>query len=187
MADNRRVAVLVGSLRRESLNRRLALALAALAPPALQLGIVEIGELPPFNQDWEADPPQPVHEFKGAIARADAVLFVTPEYNRSVPGVLKNALDVGSRPYGQSAWKGKPAAIATLSPSAIGGFGANHHLRQSLVFLDMPTLQQPEVYLGNGDKLLAADGGIASPQTREFLGKFLAAFAGWIERQRAVA
>jgi chromate reductase len=182
MADTHRVAVLVGSLRRESLNRKLANALVGLAPPALQLRIVEIGALPLYNQDHEAEPPAAVREFKQAIAASAAVLFVSPEYNRSVPGVLKNAIDWGSRPYGQSAWAGKPAAVITLSPGAIGGFGANHHLRQSLVFLDMPTLPQPEAYVGNGGKLFGADGGIAVPETREFLGKFMAAFAGWIEQ-----
>ncbi len=182
MAAERKVAVLVGSLRRDSLNRKLAKALVELAPPELKLGIVEIGALPLFNQDHEAEPPAVVREFKQAIVSSDAVLFVTPEYNRSVPGVLKNALDVGSRPYGQSAWSGKPAAVISLSPGAIGGFGANHHLRQSLVFLDMPTLQQPEAYVGNGAKLFAEDGSVAVPQTREFLTNFMAAFATWVAR-----
>jgi chromate reductase len=182
MADTRDVAVLVGSLRKESLNRKLALALAALAPPALKLRIVEIGALPLYDQDHEAEPTPAVREFKQQVAASDAVLFVTPEYNRSVPGVLKNAIDHGSRPYGQSAWSGKPAAVITLSPGAIGGFGANHHLRQSLVFLDMPTMAQPEAYVGNGGQLFDAQGGIAAPETREFLGRVLGAFAGWIER-----
>ena len=182
MAAERKVAVLVGSLRRDSLNRKLAQVLADLAPPALKLGIVEIGALPLFDQDHEAEPPAVVREFKQAIASSDAVLFVTPEYNRSVPGVLKNAIDVGSRPYGQSAWAGKPAAVISLSPGAIGGFGANHHLRQSLVFLDMPAMAQPEAYVGSGAKLFTADGSVAVAETREFLQKFMAAFAAWIER-----
>jgi chromate reductase len=182
MAEVRNVAVLVGSLRKASLNRQLANALAALATAPLKLKIVEIGALPLYDQDHEAEPPPPVQEFKQQVAASDAVLFVTPEYNRSVPGVLKNAIDHASRPYGQSAWSGKPAAVITLSPGAIGGFGANHHLRQSLVFLDMPTMAQPEAYVGNAAKLFDAQGGIAVPETREFLGQFLAAFAGWIER-----
>ncbi len=182
MAEEKNVAVLVGSLRRESLNRKLALALAGLAPAGLKLKIVEIGALPLYDQDQEAEPAQAVRELKQQIAASDAVLFVTPEYNRSVPGVLKNAIDHASRPYGQSAWAGKPAAVVTLSPGAIGGFGANHHLRQSLVFLDMPTKAQPEAYIGNGDKLFDAQGGVAVPETREFLGKFMAAFAKWVER-----
>jgi chromate reductase len=182
MTERFKVAVLVGSLRRDSLNRKLATALIGLAPPQLELGIVEIGALPLYNQDHESEPPPAVREFKQAIAAAQAALFVTPEYNRSVPGVLKNAIDHASRPYGQSAWAKKPAAVVTLSPGAIGGFGANHHLRQSLVFLDMPTMAQPEAYVGNGGKLFDADGGVTVPETREFLSKFMAAFADWIGR-----
>ena len=113
---------------------------------------------------------------------ADAVLFVTPEYNRSVPGGLKNAIDVGSRPYGQSVWSGKPCAVVSVSPGGIGGFGANHHLRQSLVFLDMPVLQQPEAYIGGAATLFAEDGSIVSDGTRKFLTGLMAAFAGMIER-----
>ena len=131
MAAPRNVAVLVGSLRKESLNRKMANALIRLAPAELSLRIVEIGALPLYNADHEADPPPAVTEFKEAIAKSDAVLFVTPEYNRSMPGVLKNAIDVGSRPSGKSAWMGKPAAIVSVSPGAIGGFGANHNVRQS--------------------------------------------------------
>ena len=159
MANPKNVAVLVGSLRKGSLNRKLALALIALAPPDLTLKIVEIGELPLYDQDpTKPTPPAAWVEFREAIAAADAVLFVTPEYNRSVPGALKNAIDVGSRPYGKSAGDGKPGAVISVSPGAIGGFGANHHLRQSLVFLNVPTLQQPEAYIGNADKLFDEDG-----------------------------
>ncbi len=140
----RDVAVLVGSLRKESINRKVARALGECAPPSLKLRFVEIGELPLFNQDDEAAPTAAVTAFKEQIARADAVLFVTPEYNRSVPGVLKNALDVGSRPYGQSVWNGKPGAVVSASQGGIGGFGANHHLRQALVFLNVPAMAQPE-------------------------------------------
>jgi chromate reductase, NAD(P)H dehydrogenase (quinone) len=176
------VAVIVGSLRKESYSRKIALALAPLAAPALSLQIVEIGALPLYNQDADANPPAQWTQFRASVKAADAVLFVTPEYNRSVPGALKNAIDVGSRPYGQSCWSGKPAAIVSNSPGSIGGFGANHHLRQSLVFLDMPTLQQPEAYLAGANKLLDADGKFAADTTREFLTKFLAAFAAWIEK-----
>jgi chromate reductase, NAD(P)H dehydrogenase (quinone) len=179
------VAVLVGSLRRDSLNRKLAHALAELAPPALALDIVEIGQLPLYNQDDEGTPTTAVSEFRARIAAADAVLFVTPEYNRSVPGVLKNAIDVGSRPYGKSVWSKKPCGVISVSPGAIGGFGANHHLRQSLVFLDMPVLQQPEAYVGGADKLFADDGSISNPATKEFMGKYLAAFEAWIARNAA--
>jgi chromate reductase len=179
------VAVLVGSLRKDSFNRKMAKALQQLAPPSLHLEIVEIGNLPLYNQDDDANPPANSAAFKARIQRADAVIFVTPEYNRSVPGVLKNAIDIASRPYGKSAWSGKPAAVVTVSPGAIGGFGANHHLRQSLVFLDMPTLQQPEAYIGGAAELFDAQGNLTKESTREFMKKFLAAFAQWIERTSA--
>src|SRR5262245_49722979 len=131
------VVALVGSLRRESFTRKLTQALVTLAPSRLRIELVGIGDLALYNQDDEGSPPIPWETFRERIKRADAVLFATPEYNRSVPGVLKNAIDVGSRPYGQSVWTGKPAAVVSVSPGATGGFGANHHLRQSLVFLDM--------------------------------------------------
>jgi chromate reductase len=182
MATPRRIAVVVGSLRKDSFNRKMAQALAALAPASLALEIVEIGQLPLYNQDDDAAPPAASATFKQQIAGADAVLFVSPEYNRSVPGVLKNAIDIASRPYGKSAWDGKPAAVMTVSPGAIGGFGANHHLRQSLVFLNMPTLQQPEAYVGSGGDLFDESGGLKKAETKSFLEKFLAAFAAWIER-----
>ena len=181
--DNRwDVAVLVGSLRKESFNRKMANALRKIAPASLDLEIVEIGNLPLYNQDDDANPPAASATFKARIERADAVLFVTPEYNRSVPGVLKNALDIASRPYGKSAWNGKPCAVVSVSPGAIGGFGANHHLRQSLVFLNMPALQQPEAYIGGAADLFDAQGNSVKESTREFMQKFLAAFAQWIER-----
>jgi chromate reductase len=153
-----------------------------LAPAALKTAIVEIGALPLYNQDLDANPPPEWTAFRQRIAAADAVLFVTPEYNRSVPGVLKNALDVASRPYGKSAWDGKPAAIVSVSPGAIGGFGANHHLRQSLVFLNMPALQQPEAYIGGAGNLFDEKGALTNSGTRDFLGKFMTAFAAWIEK-----
>src|SRR5215831_8777341 len=168
MANPRRVAVVVGSLRKGSFNRKLAQAIVAGAPAGLALEIVEIRELPLYNQDDDADPPAATKAFRQKIAAAEAVLFVTPEYNRSVPGVLKNAIDIASRPYGQSAWNGKPAAVISLSPGAIGGFGANHHLRQSLVFLDMPTLQQPEAYIGSAADLFDESGAIKKPETKQF-------------------
>ena len=182
MATSRRVAVVVGSLRKDSLNRKMAKALAAMAPPTLSLEIVEIGQLPLYNQDDDASPPAASVAFKEKIAGADAVLFITPEYNRSVPGVLKNAIDIASRPYGKSAWDGKPAGVMSVSPGAIGGFGANHHLRQSLVFLNMPALQQPEAYVGGAADMFDEGGGFKKPETRQFADKFMAAFAAWIER-----
>jgi len=176
------VAVLVGSLRKDSLNRKMANALIAMAPETLKLGIVEIGELPLFSQDHEAEPIAAVTAFKQAITAADALLFVTPEYNRSVPGALKNAIDVGSRPYGKSVWSGKPGAVITLSPGAIGGFGANHALRQSFVFLDVPMMQQPEAYVGGAAALFDDKGALVNESTRAHMQKFLTAFATWVER-----
>ena len=182
----RDVALIVGSLRKASWTRRVAVALAKLAPPSLKLEIVDIGELPLYNQDFDDEKrvPAPWQAFRDRVARADAVIFTTPEYNRSVPGVLKNAIDVGSRPSGSSAWAGKPAAVVSVSPGALGAFGANHHLRQSLVFLDMPTLQQPEVYVGGVNKIVDASGNITNEETKKFLEGFLGAFAGWIEQVR---
>jgi chromate reductase len=182
MSTARDVAVLVGSLRKESFNRKMAKALIAIAPPSLKLEIVEIGQLPLYNQDFDPDPPPEVLPFKQRIERADAVLFVTPEYNRSVPGLLKNAIDVGSRPYGKSAWTGKPVAVVSVSPGAIGGFGANHALRQSFVFLNMPAMQQPEAYIGGAAKLFDDKGEFVADATRELMSNFLQAFAQWIER-----
>jgi chromate reductase, NAD(P)H dehydrogenase (quinone) len=183
MSRPKDVAVLVGSLRKESFNRKLALALAQLAPPSLKLSIVDLGSLSLYNQDLDDGTPPPAWTaFRERVRSADAVLFVTPEYNRSVPGVLKNAIDVGSRPYGKSAWAGKPGAVLSASPGPYGGFGANHHLRQSLVFLDVPVLQQPEAYVAGVAGLLDAEGKLADPAARERMGKFIEAFASWVER-----
>lgn len=185
MSNSPNVAVLVGSLRKGSFSRRLAKAMMALAPSELKLSIVEIGDLPFYNEDLETEsPPAEWTAFREKIAASDALLFVTPEYNRSVPAVLKNALDVGSRPYGKSVWDGKPGAVVSNSPGAISGFGANHHLRQSLVFLNVPAMQQPEAYIGEVHKLLGEDGKIANADTEEFLRGYMAAFAGWIGRNR---
>jgi len=178
----RYVAVVVGSLRKGSFNRMTAQALMELAPDTLKLEIQEIRDLPLYDQDLDASPPAEWVTFKERIARADAVLFITPEYNRSVPGVLKNAIDVASRPYGKSAWNGKPAGVISVSPGAIGGFGANHHLRQSLVFLNMPAMQQPEAYIGNCAGLFDEQGKLTNESTRKFLKSFLDAFAAWVER-----
>ncbi|MFY9959949.1 NADPH-dependent FMN reductase [Pseudomonas sp.] len=177
------VAVVVGSLRKESFNRKVALALSQLAPANLRLKIVEIGDLPLYNEDIDVDPPAAYKAFREQIRSSDAVLFVTPEYNRSVPGVLKNAIDVGSRPYGQSAWSGKPGAVISVSPGALGGFGANHHLRQSLVFLDVPCMQQPEAYIGGAASLFDDDGKL-SEKTRLFLQTFIDKYAVWVERHQ---
>lgn len=157
--------------------------LVDLAPKSLTLSPVEIGNLPLYNQDFddEKKPPREWTAFRDQLRPMQAVIFATPEYNRSVPGVLKNAIDVGSRPYGSSIWSGKPAGIISVTPGGYGAFGANHHLRQSLVFLDMPAMQQPEAYLSNignafdGDKL-------ADNKTRELMTKFITAFAEFADR-----
>jgi chromate reductase len=178
----RKIAVLVGSLRKESFTRKLAKSLMLVAPPTLELEIVDISQLSMYNQDDETEtPPATWAEFRNRIREADGVLFCTPEYNRSLPGVLKNAIDVGSRPYGQAAWTGKPAAVVSCSPGALGGFGANHAIRQSLVFLNMPCMQSPEAYIGgvagkfDGDHL--TDEGL-----KTFLQQFMECYATWVER-----
>ena len=179
MSQPRTVAVLVGSLRKDSVNRKVARALEALTPN-LRFQEIEIGALPHFDQDLEATPPAEWVAFREQVAATDAVLFVSPEYNRSIPGVLKNAIDVGSRPYGASVWNGKPGAVITVSGGALGGFGANHHLRQSLVFLNVPTLTN-EAYIGNAYALFGEDGALINESTAGFLKLYGAAFSAWIE------
>jgi chromate reductase len=181
MPETRTVAVLVGSLRKESLTRKVANAMVAVAPPSLKFVFVDIGAVSHYNADLEESPPPDWVSFRQQVATVDALLFATPEYNRSVPGVLKNAIDVGSRPVRKGALNGKPAAVVSVSPGSISGFGANHHLRQSLVFLDVPTLQQPEAYIGGADKLFDSAGNLTNDSTREFLRAFVNAFAVWIE------
>lgn len=178
-----RIGVLVGSLRKGSFSRQLAKALMALAPSSLEMEEVELGELLIYNEDFdnEVDTPLAWTVFRERMKKIDAVLFVTPEYNRSVPAVLKNALDVGSRPYGKSIWDGKPGAVVSVSQGGLSGFGANHHLRQSLVFLNVPTMQQPEAYIGNAAALFDAHGNIVNEGTREFLQNFMAAYAAWVK------
>ncbi|SLN56543.1 NADPH-dependent FMN reductase [Aquimixticola soesokkakensis] len=176
------IAVIVGSLRAGSDNRKLAQALVALAPSSLAFEFVEIGDLPLYNPDLdEGAPPAQWAAFRASMAKAQAVLFVTPEYNRTVPAALKNAIDVGSRPYGQSIWSGKPAAVVTGSPGGIGGFGANHVLRQSLVFLDMPAMQQPEAYVSHIADMFDENGKVTSPDSEAFLNKIITAFAKWVD------
>jgi chromate reductase, NAD(P)H dehydrogenase (quinone) len=186
MDEPMNVCVLIGSLRKASFSGRLANALTSLAPSPIQLEAVDIGQLPFYNQDLEIDAlPASWTAFRRRVKAADSVLFVTPEYNRSVPAVLKNALDVGSRPHGSSVWDRKPAAIVSNSPGTIGAFGANHHLRQSLVFLNVPTMQQPEAYISRVDKLFDEHGKLAGDGTRKFLQEFMQAFANWIETIRS--
>ncbi len=176
----KQIAVIIGSLRKESFNRKMAKALIALAPQTLRLDIVEIGDLPMYNQDIDDNPPAAWKQLRDKVRGYDGVLFLTPEYNRSIPPVLKNALDICSRPYGQSAWSGKPCAVVSVSPGALGGFGANHHLRQSLVCLNMPALAQPEAYIGNAARLFDDSGALVDEPTRDFGRKFMQAFAAWV-------
>ena len=180
----RDVAVLVGSLRKASFNRKVAHAVREIASGALALEDVPIGDLPLYNEDLEAAVPDAWTRFRDRMRKADAVLFVTPEYNRSVPGVLKNAVDVGSRPYGKSVFSRKPAAVISVTGGMLGAFGANHHLRQSLVFLDMPALQQPEMYIGGAPKLFDEQGRLINDDTRALVKKFADAFAAWIEKTK---
>lgn len=178
------IGVVVGSLRKESWNRKLALVLMKLAPPSLKMEIVEIGQLPLYNQDLddEGQPPKAWTTFREQMKTKDGFLFVTPEYNRSVAAPMKNAIDVGSRPYGKSVWGGKPGAVISASPGAMGGFGANHHLRQSFVFLDVFCMQQPEAYISDVSHVLDANGNIIKEETREFLRKYIEAYAKWVEK-----
>lgn len=178
-----KVAVLIGSLRKESFNLKVANVLEEVKPANLEFEQVPIGDLPFYNEDLETDsPPAQWTAFRNRIKAVDAVLFVTPEYNRSVPAVLKNAIDVGSRPYGKSVFAGKPAAVASVSVGPISGFGANHHLRQSLVFLDMPPLQQPEIYIGNASTRFDEAGKLKDESTRKLLANFAEAFGKWIDK-----
>ncbi len=176
-----KIAVIVGSLRKESFNLKTAKALIAMAPESLSLEMINITNLPMFNEDLEATPPNEWVEFRKQIIAADGLLFLTPEYNRSVPGVLKNAIDVGSRPYGENSWNGKPAAIVSVSIGNISGFGANHHLRQSLTFVNVPAMAQPEAYIGGAATLFDSEGKLINNSTKEFLKTFLSAFEKWIK------
>ncbi|MGC1183380.1 NADPH-dependent FMN reductase [Legionella sp.] len=180
---NKKIAVIVGSLRKESFNKKMANVLISLAPSSLKLELIEIGNLPLYNQDLDDEntvPPAWTH-FREQMKSCEGVIFVTPEYNRSIPGVLKNAIDVGSRPYGYSIWSKKPGAIISVSPSAIGGFGANQHLRQTFVFLDIPVLQQPEAYIGQAGNLFNAKNELVREDTKKFLSNFIETYANWVE------
>lgn len=177
-----RIAVLVGSLRKDSLNRRLALALARLAPVGFTFEPVRLDDLPPYNQDEEAQPAEPVRRLKAQIAQAQAVLFVTPEYNRSIPGVLKNAIDHASRPYGQSVWAGRPAGIVGISVGALGTAMAQQHLRNVLAYLDMPTLGQPEAFVQDKPGLITPEGQIGIDGTRDFLQKWMDRYCEFVRR-----
>ena len=177
-----KIAIIVGSLRKESLNRRVARSICGLRGDNLDCSMIEIGDLPLYNQDLDTDPPEQWTRFRQQVAAADGVLFVSPEYNRGIPGVLKNAIDVGSRPYGQSVFDKKPAAIVTASPGSIGGFGSNHQIRQACVFLNMPVMQQPEAYLGHvTDDSFGEDGCLKEGPLKELVTTLAHAFHDWVE------
>ncbi|MBK8680532.1 MAG: NAD(P)H-dependent oxidoreductase [Bacteroidetes bacterium] len=176
-----KIGVIVGSLRKESFSLKMAKALIALAPESLSLEIIDIGDLPMFNQDLEENPPKEWVTFREKIRAVDGLLFLTPEYNRSVPGVLVNAIDVGSRPYGQNSWDGKPGAIVSVSIGNISGFGANHHLRQQLTFVNVPTMAQPEAYIGGAPELFDDNGELINDSTKGFLKNFMEAFEKWVD------
>lgn len=177
-----RIAIIVGSIREGSLNRKLAQAICGSVPHSLDCQMLTIHDLPLYDPDLDRDPPAPYTRFRQELAACDGVLFVTPEYNRGVPSALKNAIDVGSRPYGRSAWAKKPATVITASPGAIGGFGCNHQLRQSCVFLDMPVMQQPEAYIGGiSDEKFGPDGAITDESLAKLIGTIGEAFAAWVQ------
>ncbi|WP_087971876.1 NADPH-dependent FMN reductase [Oceanobacillus rekensis] len=177
-----KIGIIVGSLRKEAFSQKIADNVATLFPEGYETEFVEIGNLPIYNQDYDENNPAEYDTFRKRMKGIEAVLFVTPEHNRSVPAALKNALDIGSRPYGESVWDGKPAAIISHSISNLSGFGANHHLRQSLAFLNMPVVQQPEVYLANSQDLLDANGKINNEGTVQFLQSFVDTFVELIKR-----
>jgi len=177
-----KIAIIVGSLRKDSLNRKVARSICAIRNDNLDCSMVEIGDLPLYNQDLDGNPPQQWVRFRNEVGGADGVLFVSPEYNRGIPGVLKNAIDVGSRPYGQSVFDKKPGAIVTVSPGSIGGFGANHQIRQAAVFLNMPIMQQPEAYLGHvTDDAFNADGCLKDGPLKDLVSVLAHAFANWVD------
>lgn len=184
MTKKMQAALIVGSLRKQSFSRMVAKSLIAVAPKSVSLEILEIGQLPLYNQDLDDSPPKEWTDFRNRLKTFDAVIFVTPEYNRSVPGVLKNAIDVASRPYGYNVFDGKPGAVISVSIGALGGFGANQHLRQSLVFLNVPTMPQPEAYIGEAAKIFETNGDLNNEASRTFLTKFMSEFVKWTEKNR---
>lgn len=181
MGQTKQIAVIVGSLRKDSINRKVAQGLIQLAPASLSMEIIEIGQLPLYNQDYDEDSPAPYVEFRNRIAAADGVLFATPEHNRSMPAAMKNAVDIGSRPYGKSVWNAKPGAIISASPSMQGAYGATQHLRQSLTCLNIYCMPNPETYLSQADKLFDPAGEMTETG-KALLGRFIEAYAGWMQR-----
>lgn len=183
MTQKLKIGVLLGSLRQNSYCAQLAAALASVAPANIEMQIIEIGDMPHYNPDLETEtPPESWTRFRAALAEVQGVLFITPEYNRSLPSALKNAIDVGSRPWGQSAWTGKAGAVISQSPGAIGGALANHAVRQAMVFADVPLMGQPEMYLGAVHAMFNAEGDLATDENRAFLTGFMQAYAAWVAR-----
>jgi chromate reductase, NAD(P)H dehydrogenase (quinone) len=180
-----KVGIVVGSIRNNSFSEQLGKNIVELLPEGYEAEFIEIGNLPLYNQDSDEDIPAVYTSFRETVKALDAVVFVTPEHNRSIPAALKNALDVGSRPYGSNVWDGKPALIVSQSPSNLSGFGANHHLRQVLAFLNMPVVQQPEVYIANVHELLDEDGKITNEDTVGFLQSAVNAFVTLVKRYEA--
>jgi len=180
MTEIVRVAVLVGSLRQASFNRRLALAVAALAPPEFVFEHIAIGDLPHYNQDNDKNLPEEAKRLKREIERCNALLFVTPEYNRSISGVLKNAIDTASRPYGTNSFAGKPAGVIGISVSPVGTAAAQQHLRPILGYLDVPTLGQPEVFIKFEEELIDENGAIGREDTKKFLQKWVDRYVAWV-------
>lgn len=180
--DIRKIGVLVGSVRRESINRKLARALIRLAPDDLRCEIVRIDDLPVYNQDDDEADIASVARLRQEVAGKDGILFVTPEHNRSIPTALKNALDWASRPYGQNKWAGKPAGLIGASPGAVGTAAVQQHLRAVLGYLDMPTLGQPEAFIQFKDELVDENGEVSVASTREFLQDFIDRYAEWVEK-----
>jgi chromate reductase len=182
MSKPLRILGIAGSLRRQSYNRAALRAATQLAPDGATIDIFEIDDIPPFSEDDEQDPPPKVVELKRSIRAADAILFVTPEYNYSIPGVLKNAIDWASRPYGDSAWRGKPAAIMGASPGAFGTARAQYHLRQVMVFLNMFPINQPEVMIRAAHERFDADGNLTDETTKEYVRQLLQSLVDWTRR-----
>lgn len=177
-----KIGIVVGSLRRDSYNRKIAKYIAGRLD-GYDVRFLDIGLLPLYNEDLDNDtPPQPWIDFRKEVADMDAYLFATPEYNRSIPAAIKNALDVASRPYGQNGWGGKPGAVVSVSPGRLSGFGANMILRQTLAFLDIDIMPQPEAYIGDVADLLDAQGELIDPRTQDFLNAFAQSFLRWIAR-----
>ncbi|HMR18618.1 MAG TPA: NAD(P)H-dependent oxidoreductase [Sphingobacterium sp.] len=178
------IGIFAGSLRKESFSKKVANAVVNMAPEGYYFKMISIDDLPIYNQDFDdnGNAPEAYVKFRKEVKDLDGVIFVTPEYNRSIPSALKNALDVGSRPYGQSVWDGKPGAIFSNSPGNLSAFGANHHLRQCLVFLNVPTMQQPEVYLANINEALDNEGNLKDGPMKDFIQKAVDAYIAWFDK-----